>query len=134
VAACFVSLAEQGVVNFAEARPRDRDWNLRLDWLIWAHRKRTDAEVYKATQRAVCASLIATAICNPKELSATVDSLSRITSNIGYNLQPWVERAAEKLSSVESLAEQYRRVFGDPDDPVYAQYLEELTDWILRMP
>jgi hypothetical protein len=118
VASLLVGMAADGVVDFRDAAPLDRRWNLRLKWLTeaYATRKRADVAVARHMRYTGALGTDDSKLFDKawKLSGTTLDELDAL-------LRPWIERGARDQlgDSADQALALFKELIGDMDDPAF---------------
>ena len=119
-------MAAEGRVDFKEARPLDRKWNLRLSWISKAYQAEKNVQLLRLQYERFLSTLSTDSPDLFKQAWANAD---KVVDFIKEELVPWlVDKDTPKRkdsNEYRELIEAYKQMIGDWDDPEFRDKVEK---------
>lgn len=121
-------MAADGVVDFRDARPSDRLWDLRLRWLVTAYADSRRGDVALARHMRYTGAL---GTDDAKLFEQAWKLSGQTLADLDAALRPWLEHQRQLTDADAGLMEQFRRVIGDMSDPTFRAEMDRIAESIL---
>jgi hypothetical protein len=108
------------------ARPGDRQWEQRLEWVLDETEKEGLLQVLVLKQQALCTTLLK---CQSEETAGKLIKEIAGLVTLHYDaLLPYMSNSREDRAA--ALSDQWKMAFGDPDDPEVKRRIQQTADML----